>query len=98
MAMQVDTIDPMPGVTVREADRTVQGTRTHRSFTGPTTPQSNLRPVHPYRNPPRISAHDSRTKVKLTIPVSQEGGGGGEGNFELAPVISGDDRKIIVKV
>ena len=42
---QVDTIDPLPGVTVTERGRSVQGPTPH--FRPPSSPRAYLRPVKP---------------------------------------------------
>ena len=42
--MQVDTIDPVSGVTVREAGRTVHGPQAHKTLTGYAR-ESTLAPI-----------------------------------------------------
>ena len=46
LPFQVDTIEPRPGITVREAGRVLKGPKTH-SPSHPVSPRSNMRPVHP---------------------------------------------------
>ena len=82
----------MAGVTVREAGRTVHGPKTHRSFTGPTSPRANLHPVHP------VQRQAGNTQTKLKTGLGDSDSVGRRGQIEIDPVISHSDRKVYVHV
>ena len=45
-SLQVDTIDPRPGITIHEGGRTTEGPKTFKTK-GPSSPRANLRRVYP---------------------------------------------------
>ena len=53
--LQIDTIDPVPGVTVREGGRIMCGAKRHQSLQPPTSPRSGMRlvrPLDPHKHSP----------------------------------------------
>ena len=61
VCFQIDTIDPVPGVTVREGGRIMCGAKRHQSLQPPTSPRSGMhlvRPLEPHK-------HSSTTQQTL---------------------------------
>ena len=46
--VQIDTIDPVQGVTIRESGKTLHGPKRHKSLQPPSSPpRHKLRPIRP---------------------------------------------------
>ena len=77
--MQVDVIDPQPGVTVREDGRTISGQVSQRAWLhSPGTKHTRI---------PPLPAHTSRDSNNAT---SEKGGGGGVHMQPMTTGVAGD--------
>ena len=64
--LQIDTIDPVPGVTVREGGRIMYGAKRHQSLQPPTSPRSGMRlvrPLDPHKHSPTQDTLNNKQQI-----------------------------------